>query len=82
MTSRRASMPDSSSSGRFRFSPLTDSWSFRPRGVHAGSWIMIGPVWVRLGSRESWAVEDAQQMLKPLKPARKRRQGLLPGAQG
>jgi hypothetical protein len=63
MTSRQAGMPDPSSGSRFRFSLFTDSWSFR----------LIPPVWVRLGSRESWAIEDARQMLKPLKPPRKRR---------
>lgn len=73
MTSRRAGTPDPSSGSRFRFSLFTDSWSFRPRGAHAGTWILIPPVWVRLGSRESWAIEDARQMMKPLKPPRKRR---------
>jgi hypothetical protein len=40
-----------------------------PPGTTSGRWILLGPVWVRLGSRSSWQDEDLDaEMIKPVKP--------------
>lgn len=49
---------------RFVISFFTWSWEFRPRGYHTGAWIMIPPVWIRLGRRKYWETE----MITPVKP--------------
>jgi hypothetical protein len=63
MKSRPASDPGRSP--RFVFGFITTSWDFRPQG-HTGTWIMIPPVWIRLGRRENWENE----MITPIKPPR------------
>lgn len=41
----------------------------RPVGVDSGRWVMIGPLWIRLGSRSSWQAEDEDaKMIKPVEP--------------
>jgi len=41
----------------------------RPPGAASGRWIALGPVWVRLGSRNSWQGEDEDaKMIKPVQP--------------
>ena len=57
---------DPGRSPRFVVSFFTTSWEFRPRGHHTGAWIMIPPVWIRLGSRKYWENE----MITPVKPPR------------
>ena len=49
---------------RFVIGFFTWSWDFRPRGYHTGTWIMIPPVWIRLGRRKYWETE----MITPVKP--------------
>lgn len=62
--SRAAS--DLGRSPRFVVGFVTWSWEFRPRGYHTGAWIMIPPVWIRLGRRKYWESE----MITPVKPPR------------
>jgi hypothetical protein len=59
---------DPGRSPRFVVSWYTWSWEFRPRGYHTGAWIMIPPVWIRLGSRKYWEPE----MITPVKRPRER----------
>lgn len=41
----------------------------RPPGAASGRWIALGPVWLRLGSRNSWQGEDEDaKMIKPVQP--------------
>jgi hypothetical protein len=40
-----------------------------PLGVTTGRWVALGPMWVRLGSRNSWQDEDMDaEMITPVKP--------------
>ena len=48
---------------------FTWSWEFRPPGYHTGAWIMIPPVWIRLGRRKYWEPE----MITPVKLPRGQR---------
>jgi hypothetical protein len=51
---------------------LTEGWMgyrTRPIGVNSGRWVLLGPIWVRLGSRSSWQGEDEDaEMIKPVQP--------------
>lgn len=60
---------DPGRSPRFVISWFNTSWEFRPRGYHTGAWIMIPPVWIRLGRRKYWETE----MITPVKPPPGRR---------
>lgn len=58
---------------RIRIAP--QSWRtmnlgpLRPPGVGSGRWIALGPLWVRLGNRNSWRDEDLDaEMIKPVEP--------------
>ena len=57
---------DLSQSPRFVFSFVNTSWQFRPPGCQTGTWILVPPVWIRLGSRKYWETE----MITPVKPPR------------
>ncbi len=66
---------------RIRIAP--QSWGglnrgpVRPPGVASGRWVAFGPVWIRLGSRDSWQDEDMDaQMITPVEPPRTRKHGL------
>ena len=67
MASRRVGVSD-----RIRFGlRVQGGWppQTRPLGVTSGRWILLGPVWVRLGRRSSWAGEDQDaKMIKPVEP--------------
>lgn len=54
---------------RFVLSFFNTSWQFRPPGCQTGTWILVPPVWIRLGSRKYWETE----MITPLKPPRGQR---------
>jgi hypothetical protein len=61
-------------SGRIRFAPF-QAWGSsrwgpnRPAGAASGTWLAVGPVWVRLGSRSSWQGEDEDaRMITPVQP--------------
>jgi hypothetical protein len=60
---------DPGRSPRFVIGWFTWSWEFRPRGYHTGAWIMIPPIWIRLGRRKYWETE----MITPVKPPRGQR---------
>jgi hypothetical protein len=54
---------------RVRFGPVSSNYQTRPFGVYSGNWIVIGPVWLRLGRRSSWEAEDQEaEMIKPVEP--------------
>jgi hypothetical protein len=57
---------DTGRSPRFVVGFFTTSWQFRPRGYHTGAWILVPPVWIRLGRRKYWETE----MVTPVKPPR------------
>jgi hypothetical protein len=40
----------------------------RPPGVTTGRWMVLGPIWIRLGNRSSWPGEDDAKMIKPVEP--------------
>ena len=49
--------------------PGMPTYRSRPRGVNSGRWMLIGPVWLRLGRRKSWAAEDLDaEMVEPVEP--------------
>jgi hypothetical protein len=66
---KTGSVSDLGRSPRFVVSWFTTSWEFRPRGYHTGAWIMIPPVWIRLGRRKYWEPE----MITAVKPPRGQR---------
>jgi hypothetical protein len=57
-------------SDRIRLGGRVDpSTQARPIGVNSGRWILIGPVWLRLGRRSSWEAEDLDaKMIEPVEP--------------
>jgi hypothetical protein len=69
MATRRARISDRIRLELVSGGPDGVSGRTRPRGVNSSRWILIGPVWLRLGRRSSWAGEyvDAE-MIEPVEP--------------